>query len=149
MSPLSPRLCPSDSAPVSDLPLLDDAAAGRSAGSLAQLALLRRLLLGELRREAPRLMGAVDSSDAASILHRWTSACGFCGALRLRDRVERWRWGLRMAGAGSRPPDFERVVAATCSAIASRSKERSSDDRSRRQLDRACDPPAPAGHSAT
>lgn len=114
-SPSTPLAAPGSG--LAELPLLDDSVGCRGAGSLGQLALLRRLLRAELLRETAMLRDASSADGASMILHRWTSACGFCGALRLRDRVERWRRGLRSGTPDPRPGDFDRVVAATCAAI--------------------------------
>lgn len=117
MAKSAPHSRPADSALTRDLPLLDDADGCKSAGSRAQLGALRRLLRAELLTDAPQLRGEAEPRAAAAILHRWTSACAFCGAQRLRDRVECWRRGLSSGTPAIRPADFDRVLLATCRAI--------------------------------
>jgi len=69
-------------------PVLDDAAALLATGTPEIVAGLRRLFRDELPAQLDQIEAALatgDSATAHAVLHRLVAACGFCGALGLRQ----------------------------------------------------------------
>ena len=83
-------------------PDLDDAAALMATGTQENVAGLRRLFRDELPAQLERIDAALASGDAAgvrAVLHRLVAACGFCGALALRQAVRKLDLAMKSPGA--------------------------------------------------
>lgn len=80
----------------------DESALAAMNGSQEHVKVLRQLFLSELPAQRDAVLGALRRGDAAAAretLHRLKASCGFVGAARLKDSVERLDAAAADAGA--------------------------------------------------